>query len=687
MSDAVRYLVPGGIAAFAARDEPQRRLVLVLGMHRSGTSALAGALTAAGAWPGDPGDLMEPTEENERGYFERPATAAALDGLLLALGGSWQDPPLERLTPPVLQPYRPLLRGLIADLLVRAPADRTPLLKDPRLCLFASELSALLDSSVVLVLAVRHPLDVAASLQATRSIPLGVGLALWEAYNVSVCSGLGGRPVHVVRYDELLEDGRVLETLLPRCLGSGEELPPAALEAASGFLTPSLRHHRLPSGDEAAWLWPALARLWRRLEDAARERRPVSLPAASLSPVAEELLGLARSAHAADAEHKPGPQRPAADERSSPAAAADDGPTVARLETELVDMRRQLADASAERTSLEAELAAARSQADQLVAELAERGEELEQTRAERDRHATELAERQSVVERVQGERDRLAGELAEARAAAEDLRASLADRRAELERAAARAEALTRDLARARAGQQRLAAELERVDEEAADWRQRARIVLARARELERERHRALLERDSASRALALAERRSDRLAGEGARLRAQARELHRKLLRARRQLDARLDELVAARRELAALGTERAALERTLHELEVERADTQRELLLERDRSLGFVHSLRSVVGDFHPEADPAAFCEDELLGWARAIEHERERLREANDLLLAELAAVNRHREQLVAELSATRESESWKLGRVLTWPVRVGLRRDRKAPPLG
>ncbi|HZT54468.1 MAG TPA: hypothetical protein VE995_08810, partial [Gaiellaceae bacterium] len=616
---------------------------------------------AAGAWPGDPEELMDPSERNERGYFERRATAAALDGLLLNLGGSWARPPLEGLHPAALLPYRAILRGLIADLVGRAPSGSTPLLKDPRLCLFASELGLLLDSTAVFVLALRHPLEVARSLRAAQSTELSVGLALWELYNVAVCAGLAGRPVHVVRYDQLLEDDEVLEALLPACLGRGGELPRAAFEAAAGFLSSALRHERVDAGDERAWLWPPLGDLWHRLSEAASQHRAVPLPDASLSPIAQEILLLERGAAAGDA----APRRPAAGE--PPAVAADDTvATVARLAAELAEAQRALERAGDERAALEGELAAARAGADRLVRELAERQEEHDRLRAEHDRlraehdrRAAELAQQQAALDGAQAERARLAAELAEARQAAEDLTASLAARQADLEQAQARAEALADALARARAGHRRLAAELDSVDAEAADWRSRARVVLARARALERDRDDALRERDAAARKLALA----------------------------RRELEA---ERVEAGHALA-----------RARALEAERAEAEHELLLERDLRHGFLHSLRALVGHFHPDADPAAFGEPELVDWARTIEEERERLVEANEALLVELEAVNRHRERLVSELEAvnrhrealvfelseTRRSESWRIGRALTWIVRVGLRRDRRRrPPL-
>src|SRR5687768_5997490 len=56
--------------------------LLVLGMHRTGTSAVAGALQAAGAFAGDPSDVLvrdhrhlvqtPSSQENPLGFIERP---------------------------------------------------------------------------------------------------------------------------------------------------------------------------------------------------------------------------------------------------------------------------------------------------------------------------------------------------------------------------------------------------------------------------------------------------------------------------------------------------------------------------------------------------------------------------------------------------------------------------------------
>ena len=127
-------------------DEPSNRSpgrltaaesVLVLGMHRSGTSAAAGLLCQAGAWPGHPDELMPTTQYNPRGHFERRRTADAIDQLLGETGGSWDSPPLAKLSACGLEPLRPRFENILREVRQSAPPATVPLIKDPRLSLLA----------------------------------------------------------------------------------------------------------------------------------------------------------------------------------------------------------------------------------------------------------------------------------------------------------------------------------------------------------------------------------------------------------------------------------------------------------------------------------------------------------------------------------------------------------------------
>src|SRR5580700_2050913 len=68
---------------------PKRQAILVLGMHRSGTSAVGGVISALGV--AGPKTLMRPNRYNSRGHVESTPLTAAHDELLASAGSRWDD--------------------------------------------------------------------------------------------------------------------------------------------------------------------------------------------------------------------------------------------------------------------------------------------------------------------------------------------------------------------------------------------------------------------------------------------------------------------------------------------------------------------------------------------------------------------------------------------------------------------
>ena len=112
----------------------QRHLLVVLGMHRSGTSALTGALAKSGAFPGT--QLMPPTADNPEGYWEcapvvrlndqRPEAAGR------ALGQRRAPCPAGWLAMPGIEALR--ARGRRGSSPPQFGDAKFAVLKDPRLC-------------------------------------------------------------------------------------------------------------------------------------------------------------------------------------------------------------------------------------------------------------------------------------------------------------------------------------------------------------------------------------------------------------------------------------------------------------------------------------------------------------------------------------------------------------------------
>ena len=82
MRERSREMEPG-------KGSPGPSGLLLLGMHRSGTSAVARALNLCGAWAGKPDDLTGANIENPWGFWERRDVRHICDELLRSMGGDW----------------------------------------------------------------------------------------------------------------------------------------------------------------------------------------------------------------------------------------------------------------------------------------------------------------------------------------------------------------------------------------------------------------------------------------------------------------------------------------------------------------------------------------------------------------------------------------------------------------------
>src|ERR1700723_2634758 len=183
---------------------PRDPFLVVLGMHRSGTSALTGALGALGFNTPQPGERMDWPESNSE-HWESVSLTVYNDHLLTKLGGSWEAPPelslkwegddaLSELGSPL-----PILNAAY-------PEPGPCVWKDPRLCLLLPFWEAFLPSPVAAVLVWRSPLAVARSLQKRDGMHLADGLALWERYNRAALMNLAGVNTFVCNYEAVVRD-------------------------------------------------------------------------------------------------------------------------------------------------------------------------------------------------------------------------------------------------------------------------------------------------------------------------------------------------------------------------------------------------------------------------------------------------------------------------------------------------
>jgi GT2 family glycosyltransferase/glycosyltransferase involved in cell wall biosynthesis len=219
--------------------------LLVLGMHRSGTSALSGVLARCGADVG--ARVTGGGTGNDTGHWEDATAVELHERLLAAFGARWDDPfPL----PAGWQATSDAQRAA-GDVAAYVAGNRSRhacwAVKDPRLSLFAGlwrEAALAAGQRVASILVLRHPLEVAGSLQARDGIGIARGLLLWYDYTLSALEHAATMPTALVSYAGLLADWRA--TLgriraLPGAEGLAQQHAEVEVEA---FLQPGRRHQR-----------------------------------------------------------------------------------------------------------------------------------------------------------------------------------------------------------------------------------------------------------------------------------------------------------------------------------------------------------------------------------------------------------------------------------------------------------
>ncbi|MEI7037519.1 sulfotransferase [Fulvimonas yonginensis] len=220
--------------------------LLVLGMHRSGTSAVTRVLNLLGAHLG--ADLLMAQADNKRGFWEHAEAVAIHERLLTALGRTWHD-------------TRELPHGWldsaaaktatseIVSLIERDMKEkRLWAVKDPRMCRLAPIwIDALhklgIDTKAVLV--VREPYEVASSLHMRDGWSYAHAYLMWAEHLLDAYRATVSVPRALLTYDQLMDGWEQHLTRLGRELAVAWD--PSIQEARpsiEAFLTPMERHHR-----------------------------------------------------------------------------------------------------------------------------------------------------------------------------------------------------------------------------------------------------------------------------------------------------------------------------------------------------------------------------------------------------------------------------------------------------------
>ncbi len=267
---------------------PPGRGILVLGMHRSGTSLLTRLLEAAGFYVGVKEDLLPPQPDNPEGFWERTDTVH-LNDWLLEVTDSRKTPwepwtawlQARSVRPEDLPGSEKITFNARAQRIrERLEAGGRPwVLKDPRLCLTFSCWNEVLGPCVPIFLH-RNPLEIAASLKKRDGLPLDLSLAFWEIHLISALNATLGMPRLFLTMDELRSapEEVLIKTQAFLQTQGIEAVRPAETIRMADLVKPHLFHHRTPKEERFRNCEKSQRDLIERLETGEVPDTPLSVP-------------------------------------------------------------------------------------------------------------------------------------------------------------------------------------------------------------------------------------------------------------------------------------------------------------------------------------------------------------------------------------------------------------------------
>ncbi len=225
----------------------QSSALIILGMHRSGTSLLTGLLSQVGVVMGR--RLYAPQKGvNERGFWEHEDIVDTHDELLLMLNSQWDDVlplPEKWWESDTIQPFVDRLNALVrrdfSDASVWA-------LKDPRMCRILPLWFPILArerANPIFVCMNRNPFEVVGSLQKRDGFSREKALVLWLSHTLSAERYSRGHLRIFTDFDQVVK--KPIE-VLTKIEQEANLVFPVPVHEATGkierFVSPDLRHHK-----------------------------------------------------------------------------------------------------------------------------------------------------------------------------------------------------------------------------------------------------------------------------------------------------------------------------------------------------------------------------------------------------------------------------------------------------------
>ncbi|WGL17295.1 hypothetical protein PVT68_03095 [Microbulbifer bruguierae] len=243
--DRPKEVKPGVGPSSTGDRSHERTAIIVLGMHRSGTSAWTRCLNLIGA--DLPRHVFGVASGNETGHWEAEKLIEFNNELLKVCGSRWDDwRPInfDSLPRGQLDSYKIKLEKIIRE---EFGSSDLILIKDPRICRLADIYIDVLSSMGIeprIVIPYRDPLAVVESLKKRDGMTDHFSVALWLRHLLDAERFSAGKKRVFVSYDELISDtDSIIDDVRYHLELEGTNVDHMTRSEISKFLSPSLRHH------------------------------------------------------------------------------------------------------------------------------------------------------------------------------------------------------------------------------------------------------------------------------------------------------------------------------------------------------------------------------------------------------------------------------------------------------------
>ncbi len=221
--------------------------ILILGMHRSGTSALTGTLGLLDIDLGN--NLMTADEDNEKGYFENQNFYNINENLLAQINSSWEDIFFDESKLSHIKDTDELKR------ILKNEFEKSSIfaIKDPRLAyLFPVYEKVLkeLNIDIKIIIPYRNPIEVATSLESRNHFSLEKGMLLW-LYHILLSEKFSRNYKRVfIEFNELISNTKnVIQVMSKELELDFNSAYNKNKKDISDFLDPGIKHHNISIDD------------------------------------------------------------------------------------------------------------------------------------------------------------------------------------------------------------------------------------------------------------------------------------------------------------------------------------------------------------------------------------------------------------------------------------------------------